>query len=153
MDQEEKMELKAIGRIHSSYREKKDAPRQGRHSENLALIEVFEEYAPALKNIERLSHLHVLYWGHRADRGVLQSVPPTGSEMTGVFSSRSPNRPNPIAMCVVDVVSVTGNELTVRGLDALDGSPLLDIKAYAPAIDCVPDARSGAPARPAVSGN
>ncbi|HWQ75010.1 MAG TPA: tRNA (N6-threonylcarbamoyladenosine(37)-N6)-methyltransferase TrmO [Syntrophomonas sp.] len=137
------MELKPIGIIHSPYKEKKDSPRQGRFSDNLAVIEVFDEYTAGLKNVETLTNLFVLYWGDRSDRNVLQSVTPFGPEITGVFSSRSPNRPNPIALCIVDVISVEGNKLTVRGLDALDGSPLLDIKAYSGSLDSIPDAQIG----------
>jgi tRNA-Thr(GGU) m(6)t(6)A37 methyltransferase TsaA len=137
------MELKPIGRIHSPYQNKKDAPRQGRLSDNLAIIEVFDEYTAGLKNVETLTNLFVLYWGDRSDRTVLQSVTPFGPEVTGVFSSRSPNRPNPIALCIVDVISIEGNRLTVRGLDALDGSPLLDIKAYSGSLDSIPDAKVG----------
>ncbi|NLZ38693.1 MAG: tRNA (N6-threonylcarbamoyladenosine(37)-N6)-methyltransferase TrmO [Firmicutes bacterium] len=133
------MKLKPIGIIHSPYKDKKDAPRQGRLSDKLAVIEVFDEYVPGLKYVEKLANLFVLYWGDRADRTVLQSTTPFSSEETGVFSSRSPNRPNPIALCVVDLISVEGNKLTVRGLDALDGSPLLDIKAYS-SLDCIPNA-------------
>jgi tRNA (Thr-GGU) A37 N-methylase len=57
-----------------------------------------------------------------------------------VFASRSPNRPNPIAFCVADLVRLEGNRLIVRGVDALDGSPLLDIKVYSPVIDSFPNA-------------
>ncbi|MDK2992593.1 MAG: hypothetical protein PWP48_1826 [Clostridiales bacterium] len=137
------IELKPIGIIHSRYKDKKGAPRQGRLSDNLAVIELFDEYVPGLKGVETLTNLFVLYWGDRSDRNVLQSTTPFSTEQIGVFSSRSPNRPNPIALCIVDLVSVDGNKLTVRGLDALDGSLLLDIKAYSSSLDCIPSARIG----------
>ena len=88
--------------------------------------------------MERCSHLVVLYWGDRANRETLQSRTPFSEVPVGVFSSRSPNRPNPIAFCVADLIRQEGNRLIVRGVDALDGSPLLDIKAYAPGVDCIP---------------
>ena len=137
------MELTPIGAIHSPYRERKDAPRQGRLSDNEITLEIFSDFAQCLKEIEKASHIIVLYWGDRAKRDVLQSKTPFSSEPVGVFASRSPNRPNPIALCVADLIRREGNLLTVRGVDALDGSPLLDIKVYSPAIDSFPNATSG----------
>jgi len=134
------MQLTPIGVIHSPYKERGQAPRQGRLSENEITLEIFPPFAPALKDIERCSHLIVLYWGDRANRETLQSRTPFSEVPVGVFSSRSPNRPNPIAFCVADLLRREGDCLIVRGVDALDGSPLLDIKAYAPALDSIPDA-------------
>lgn len=136
------MELKPIGIIHSPYREKQDAPRQGRLSDKEITLEIYPEFIRALKGIEKASHIFVLYWGDRAMRDVLQSKTPFSEEPVGVFASRSPNRPNPVALCVADLLRKEGNLLTVRGVDALDGSPLLDIKVYASEIDSVPNARN-----------
>jgi tRNA-Thr(GGU) m(6)t(6)A37 methyltransferase TsaA len=129
------MQLKAIGTIHSPYKNRGDAPRQGRLSDSVQTLEVFAEYAAGLKGIEEHRRLIVLYWGDRAKRSVLQSPTPFHAEPVGVFSSRSPNRPNPIAFCVADLIKKEGNQLMVRGVDALDGSPLLDLKAYSPSMD------------------
>lgn len=137
------MEVKPIGIIHSPYKERKDAPRQGRLSENIIKIEIFPEYMDGLKNIERVSRLIILYWGHLADRNSLQTVTPFSPDITGVFACRSPNRPNPIAFCVADLLEVGGNILTVRGVDAVDGSPLLDIKVYSASLDSFPDSVIG----------
>jgi tRNA-Thr(GGU) m(6)t(6)A37 methyltransferase TsaA len=136
------MELTPVGVIHSPYKERQDAPRQGRLSDNEITLEIFTDFAQCLQEIEKASHIIVLYWGDRAKRDVLQSRTPFSSEPVGVFASRSPNRPNPIALCVADLIRREGNRLTVRGVDALDGSPLLDIKVYAPAIDSFPNATS-----------
>lgn len=136
------MELTPIGVIHSPYKERGDAPRQGRLSDNEIILEIFQDFADALKDVTRSSHIIVLYWGDRANRTVLQSRTPFSDIPVGVFASRSPNRPNPIAFCVADLLRQEGNRLIVRGVDALDGSPLLDIKAYASAIDAIPDAAS-----------
>lgn len=136
------MQLTPIGVIHSPYKQRGDAPRQGRLSDNEMTLEVYPQFVAALKDIQRCSHLIVLYWGDRADRETLQSRTPFSEVPVGVFSSRSPNRPNPIAFCVADLVRQEGDCLTVRGVDALDGSPLLDIKAYAPVIDCIPEAKN-----------
>jgi len=132
------MEFSPIGVIHSPYKKREDAPFQGRASDKEAVIEIFPQYEDGLKSIENLSHIIVLYGGDRADRSVLQSYTPfSRDKKVGVFASRSPNRPNPIAFCVADLIRREGNLLVVRGVDALDGSPLLDIKAYSPAIDAV----------------
>lgn len=134
------MELTPIGIIHSPYQERGDAPRQGRLSDNELTLEIYPQFADGLLDITRASHLIVLYWGDRANRAVLQSKTPFSETPIGVFASRSPNRPNPIALCVAELIRHDGNRLIVRGVDALAGSPLLDIKAYAPAIDSVPEA-------------
>lgn len=136
------MELKPIGVIHSPYLERQDAPHQGRMSDKKMTLEIFPEFGDALKGIERVSHILVLYWGDRSNREILQSKTPFSDEPVGVFASRSPNRPNPIALCIADLLHREGNQLVVKGLDALDGSPLLDIKVYSPAIDSIPNATS-----------
>ncbi|MBN2550219.1 MAG: tRNA (N6-threonylcarbamoyladenosine(37)-N6)-methyltransferase TrmO [Anaerolineales bacterium] len=137
------MQLNPIGVIHSPYQERGQAPRQGRLSENEITLEIYPPFAAAFKDIERCSHLIVLYWGDRANREILQLRTPFSEVPVGVFSSRSPNRPNPIAFCVADLIRREGDRLIVRGVDALDGSPLLDIKSYAPALDSIPEATTG----------
>jgi len=136
-------ELKQIGVIRSPYRERKDAPSQGRHARNESTLEVFKDFEAALRDIEQCSHLIVLYWQDKADRSALQNRTPWGPQIHGVFATRSPNRPNPIGFCVVELLGRNGRLLTVRGIDALDGSPLIDIKPYSPQIDSVPHARIG----------
>ena len=135
--------LEPVGVIHSPYREKKDAPFQGRHEMKECTIEVFEAYESGLLDIDRCTHLYVLYWQHKGDRKILQTRTPWGPEIRGVFSTRSPNRPNPIGLCVVDLMEREGRILKVKGLDALDGSPLIDIKPYEGSLDAFPDARIG----------
>lgn len=147
-------QLNPIGVIHSPYQERDQAPRQGRLSENESTLEIFPPFVDALEGVERNSHLIVLYWGDRANRETLQSRTPFSEVPVGVFASRSPNRPNPIAFCVATLVRREGDRLIVRGVDALDGSPLLDIKAYAPALDSIPEAANEhiPPDREALSG-
>ncbi|TAJ44956.1 tRNA (N6-threonylcarbamoyladenosine(37)-N6)-methyltransferase TrmO [Methanofollis fontis] len=131
------MECVAIGVCRSPYRQVGDAPRQGRLVDTESEIEVFPEYRAGLSDVERCSHLIVLYWQDRADRTALSATPPGEVRSRGVFSTRSPNRPNPIAFSVVDLLSIEDGVLRVRGLDALDGSPLLDIKPYSSAVDAI----------------
>jgi tRNA-Thr(GGU) m(6)t(6)A37 methyltransferase TsaA len=135
--------LQPIGVIHSPYKEKKGTPFQGRHENKVSTIELYEEYEPGLLDIQRCTHLFVLYWQDRSDRSILQTRTPWGPEIHGVFSTRSPNRPNPIGLCVVDFLERDGRFVKVNGLDALDGSPIVDIKPYSAGIDSYPNAAIG----------
>ncbi|AGL00459.1 tRNA (N6-threonylcarbamoyladenosine(37)-N6)-methyltransferase TrmO [Desulfoscipio gibsoniae] len=135
------MQLKPIGVIQSPYKKSGEAPKQGRYAQDNCTIELFPQYVPGLKDITEASHLIVLYWCSQANREKLQTKTPYSDVVRGVFACRSPSRPNPIAFCVAELLSVDGNRLTVRGLDALDGSPLLDIKPYSPGIDALPEAK------------
>jgi len=96
-----------------------------------------------LKDVEQATHLIVLYWCHLGSRDTLQTKTPFGPEVRGVFACRSPSRPNPIAFCVSELLGVRENRLLVRGVDAVDGSPLLDIKPYSSEMDSVAGASIG----------
>jgi len=111
-------------------------------------IRIFPEYAKGLLKIEDFSHIIVLYWLHlrdnEKDRSVLRVIPRMheGAPEVGVFSSRSPSRPNPIGLCVVKLIHIEKNILTVEGLDALPGSPIVDVKPYLPRADMIADAKA-----------
>lgn len=137
------MELVPIGVVHSPYRTPDEAPHQGRFSGQTAELEIYPQFMEGLKDVEQVTHLVVLYWCHLARRDTLRTKTPFGPEIRGVFACRSPSRPNPIAFCVVELLEVKENRLLVRGIDALDGSPLLDIKPYSSDLDSVPTARIG----------
>jgi tRNA-Thr(GGU) m(6)t(6)A37 methyltransferase TsaA len=143
MEDNGRMECIPIGVVRSPYKKRGDAPRQGRLADMRAEIRIFDEYAAGLRDVENASHLIVLYWLDRAERGLLFATPPGETRERGVFSTRSPARPNPIGFGVVDLVSRDGNILVVGGLDALDGTPVLDIKPYSPEIDSIPGATGG----------
>ena len=132
------MLLKPIGIIHSPYKVSGDAPRQGRYSEHPMELEIYEQYVGGLKDIDRATHLIVLHWLHHAKRDLLLVKTPHRQKVRGVFACRSPVRPNPIAFNVVKLIGVRENRLTVQGLDALDGSPLLDLKPYYSDLDSIP---------------
>jgi tRNA-Thr(GGU) m(6)t(6)A37 methyltransferase TsaA len=140
---DEPMVLKPLGIIHSPYRTMDEAPFQGRFSERKAVLEIYEEFEDCLKDVEDSKYLIVLYWAHLADREVLQTVTPWGPEVHGVFACRSPSRPNPLQFCVVELLERDGKRLVVRGLDAVDGSYVLDIKPYSSRIDSIPDVHIG----------
>jgi len=116
-------------------------------SEQQAEVQVFPEFFAGLKQITRFSHLIILYWMHLRDskkeRKTLLVFPKKHAVNieTGVFACRSPSRPNPIGMCVVELMKIEECVLTVKGLDALSASPIVDIKPYLPKADCVPNAR------------
>ncbi|AGB01986.1 tRNA (N6-threonylcarbamoyladenosine(37)-N6)-methyltransferase TrmO [Methanoregula formicica] len=129
--------LRPIGFVRSPYKVKGDAPRQGRLSAMVSEIVIADKYREGLKDIGKKSHLFVLLWFDRADRSVLVATPPHEGIEHGVFATRSPNRPNPVALSLVDLIRCEEGILTVRGLDAFDGTPVLDIKPYSPEIDSV----------------
>jgi tRNA-Thr(GGU) m(6)t(6)A37 methyltransferase TsaA len=112
-----------------------------------ATLEVYPRYCSGLKDIDSYSHLIVLYWAHHRDtrdeRQTLLVYPKRHGRnvRTGVFACRSPSRPNPVCLCVVELLQVEGCRLKVRGLDAELGSPIVDIKPYHPHSDSIPDAR------------
>lgn len=136
-DQFVSIELNPIGVVRSPYRERGDAPRRGRLSETESEILIDEQFVPGLKDLAKNRHLIVLCWFDRADRRTLTATPPGRTVEQGVFATRSPDRPNPIGLSVVDLIEVAGRSLRVRGLDALDMTPVLDIKPYAPGLDSV----------------
>jgi len=135
------MLLEPIGVIHTPYHCREDIPRQGRLSSELCEIEVFPRFAPALKDIEQCTHLFVIFWLHLGDRSRLTAIPPHDGKEHGVFATRSPSRPNPLALDIVELLEVKENRLRVLGMDALDGSILLDIKPYSAGIDSFPHAK------------
>jgi tRNA-Thr(GGU) m(6)t(6)A37 methyltransferase TsaA len=137
------MVLRPLGVIHTPYKRREDIPRQGRLSPEICEIEVYPEYVPGLKDIEQCTHLFVIFWLHLGDRSKLTAVPPHDGREHGVFATRSPSRPNPLAIDIVKLLEVRDNRLKVKGMDTLDGSILLDIKPYSAGIDSFPDARIG----------
>ena len=138
------MELRAIGVIHSPYVTKDACPIQPVYaSEARGTVEVFEEYAAGLKDVETFSHLYLLYLFDRA--GQIELVRPTflDDEPHGVFASRHPCRPNGIGMSIVRLARREANTLVVAGLDVLDWTPLLDVKPYIPRFDVIEGASDG----------
>lgn len=117
-----------IGRIRSPWTSRMDCPRQGRYDGPTCRIEVFEPWVEALEGISDYERLEVLYWLHRSRRDLVLQSPRDDGTTRGTFALRSPVRPNPIGTSIVKLIGVEGTTLLVRGLDCLDGTPLLDIK-------------------------
>ena len=135
------MELNPIGIIHSPYKDRKECPPQGRGE--ICEIEISGQYGEGLKDIDGFSHLILLYWLHSAKTYSLLIKTPWDSKPHGLFATRSQNRPNPIGFSVVELIEINGNRLKVKGLDALDGTPVLDLKPYLPEIDAKSNVRIG----------
>ncbi|MCS7121121.1 MAG: tRNA (N6-threonylcarbamoyladenosine(37)-N6)-methyltransferase TrmO [Archaeoglobaceae archaeon] len=133
----EEFKILPIGMIRSPYKSLNEAPRQGRFSEDVCVLEIFEEYEKGLTMIENCKYIIVLYWLHLADRTKLTAVPPHEGVEKGVFATRSQNRPNPIGLSVVKLLRRNGRFLEVIWIDAIDGTPVLDIKPYSKELDCV----------------
>jgi tRNA-Thr(GGU) m(6)t(6)A37 methyltransferase TsaA len=124
-----------IGRIATPWGSRRDCPKNSAESDAVCTIELDARYADGLKDLETASHLIVLYWMDRAPRNLILQTPRHYGETRGVFALRSPARPNPIAVAVADLIGIEGLKLRVRGLDCLDGTPLLDLKPYFPSTD------------------
>lgn len=125
------LQLKPIGTVRSSLTQREGAPRQGFLGGVEAWLELDEAMLPGLDGLAAGMELILLTWLHLSNRAELRATPrrSDGSRQeTGVFSTRSPERPNPIGLHRVELLKISGNRLKVSPLEALDGTPLLDIK-------------------------
>ena len=135
--------LHPIGRVRTGLDTLEDCPPSARSNPTGSIIDLDPAFADGLLNIELATHAVILYWFDRADRSALHRRTRPGEITRGVFASRSPNRPNPVALSVVKVQGRDGNRLHVSGLDCLDGTAVIDIKPYVPDDDCMPEAFIG----------
>jgi tRNA-Thr(GGU) m(6)t(6)A37 methyltransferase TsaA len=119
-----------IGRIRTPFHSIGDCPRQGHPDGPVCRIEIDEPWWRAMQGLEAHSELQVLYWMNKARRDLLVQMPRSGVGPAGTFALRSPIRPNPIAASIVAVNAIEKGVIWVRGLDCLDGTPLLDIKPF-----------------------
>lgn len=117
-----------IGRCRTPWTDRLKCPRQGRLDGPLCRIEVFDPWVAALDGIAEFERLEVLYWLHESRRDLVRQSPRNDGNARGTFSLRTPVRPNPIGTHIVQLIDVDGPILHVRGLDCLDGTPLIDLK-------------------------
>jgi len=117
-----------IGRIQTPWTSRLECPRQGRMDGPICRIEIFEPWIQALQGVERYERLEILYWLHESRRDLVMQSPASDGQVRGTFSLRSPVRPNPIGTSIVNVVALEDHTILVKGLDCLDGTPVLDIK-------------------------
>ena len=120
--------IQFIGSIRTPWNSPRECPRCGELDGPVCRIEIFPPWDQALAGLARHTHLQVLYWMHLARRDLATQWPRHAKSAMGTFSLRSPNRPNPIASSLVEIVAIEGNLVSVRGLDCVDGTPLIDIK-------------------------
>ncbi len=120
------MNMKAIGVIRSMFARTENAPHQGVHSREVARLVIFPEHESLLEGIERFEKVMLIYGFNK--------IKP--DPKPGALATRTPNRPNPIGVVVVELVERRGSVLLVRGVDALDASPIFDIKPFIREIDC-----------------
>ena len=120
-DRPDEPSIVPVGVVHAPFASLEDAPYQGFADDSESEIEVFEEYAGTLAGIDEVIRVTVVYWAHLADRA-------QPGDIEGVFTRRTPHRPNPLSICTCMVLGVDDRRLHVRGLDAVDGSPVVDIK-------------------------
>lgn len=138
------MILKAIGIVRNEVKQKPQQRPFG-WKKVYSEIVVDSSLTEALDGLEEFSHIVVLYWMHQVDTGELpMKIHPMGKQdlpLVGRFATRSPNRPNPIGKTTVRLLERRGNILKVSGLDAIDGTPVIDIKPYIPGYDSEVDIR------------
>lgn len=149
----ERVECKIIGYVHSPYKERFGTPRQPPVTEQTlddraqdASIELVagRNFEQALKDLEGFEYIWVLAWLHLNEGWNPQVIPPRGPKVKrGLFATRAPHRPNPIGLSALKLTGIEGRTLKVRGIDLLDGTPVLDIKPYIPYSDAFPKARAG----------
>lgn len=123
-------DLRQIGSIRSAFQDRVQAPKQGWGTGRRAVIEIFPAYADGLEGIAPGDDILVVTWLHLGDRATLRVHPrdDPANPMTGVFATRSADRPNPIGLHRVTVLEIEPRRLTVAGMEAVDGTPVLDIK-------------------------
>lgn len=122
--------LHPIGSIRSMLRSREDAPRQGSEGAPDAWLELDQRYAQGLRRLAAGDELVIITWLHRADRDVLEVHPRDDPDtpLTGVFGTRSPDRPNPLGLHPVTVREISGTRLRIGPIEAIDGTPVVDIK-------------------------
>jgi len=132
----EKICFKPIGIIHTEFKTLKGIPIQFSQSDSIGTIEIFHDYEPALKDLDGFSHIYCLYFFDMVKPPVpLQSKPFLIDEIKGVFATRTPFRPNPIGISILEILEIKSNFIQVKNIDILDKTPVLDIKPYVPQFD------------------
>jgi tRNA-Thr(GGU) m(6)t(6)A37 methyltransferase TsaA len=136
--------FKPIGIIHSPFRKLEEMPIQpSSESSGQGTVEIFPEYVDGLQDLNGFSHVYLLYHFHEMRQSRMRVIPFLDTEPHGIFATRAPSRPNPIGLSLVKMVFIKDNLIYVEHIDVLDGTPLLDIKPYAPEFDQANDVRIG----------
>jgi len=134
----------SIGIIHSPFKTVEKMPIQTSAGKNIkAEIKIYPEYENGLSDIEGFSHLYIIFHMNMSINYKLKVIPFLDTVERGIFATRSPARPNPIGLSLVELISVKKNILNIRGVDMLDGSPVLDIKPFVPEFETYDSIRIG----------
>jgi len=133
-----------IGIIHSPYKEDKDIPIQGTFKDKVeAWLELKNEYADGLRDLNKFSHAIIIYYFHRSQREEIEGRPFLEQNKHGIFAIRSPHRPNHIGFSIIKIKRIKANKVYFTEVDVLDGTPLLDIKPYVKYFDSRANVISG----------
>ncbi|APC83787.1 tRNA (N6-threonylcarbamoyladenosine(37)-N6)-methyltransferase TrmO [Clostridium botulinum] len=125
------IKLNPIGYIKSPFKNLEEIPPQSIYAKDKkALIEIKEELVEGLKDLDKNSHIIILFYFNKSKDFNLITKTPWSDEKKGVFSTRSPRRPNPIGLSIVKLIEIDHNKIIIKGIDMLDGTPVLDIKPY-----------------------
>jgi tRNA-Thr(GGU) m(6)t(6)A37 methyltransferase TsaA len=132
----EKIIYKPIGIIHSPFKEAKGTPIQAGAAKDIeGVIEVFSDYSNGLLDLAGFSHIIILFHCHLIKGYQLKVKPYMDDIEHGLFATRAPARPNPIGLSIVELIKIERESVWVKGIDVIDGTPLLDIKPYVPEFD------------------
>lgn len=128
--------MQPVGYVRSGFSSAQEVPKGlgAKHDTSEGTLDILPEFEAGLMDVEGFSHLFVIWAFDRAEGFDLVGKPPTDDRPHGIFATRSPRRPNPIGLTVVELISRDGPKLHVRGIDMLDGTPILDIKPYLTSI-------------------
>jgi len=139
-----KIEFTPIGIIHTPFKTIENIPIQPAAGKTIeGWIEIFDEYTEGLSDLDGFSHIYLLFHLHRSKSYSLKLIPFLDTVKRGVFSTRSPARPNPLGLSIVEIVSIHDNIINIKGIDILDGSPLIDIKPYVPDFEVTKNIKKG----------
>jgi len=131
-----KVRFKSIGTIHTPHKTKDGIPIQSKYAKGIkGTIKLKKKYISGLLDLDGFSHIYLIYYFHKSEGYKLQVIPFLDKLVHGVFSTRAPRRPNAIGISVVKLISINDNMLEIENVEMLDGTPLLDIKAYIPEFD------------------
>ncbi|MFH0888436.1 MAG: tRNA (N6-threonylcarbamoyladenosine(37)-N6)-methyltransferase TrmO [Planctomycetota bacterium] len=138
-----KINIKPIGIIHTPYKKPHDVPLQAYKSKKKGRVTVYREFAEGLADIDGFSYIIIIFYFHKAHGYKLKAIPYRDNVPRGIFAIKGPWRPNHIGVTTVRLLKRIGRELIIKGMDIVDGSPLLDIKPYVPPFDERTNAKIG----------
>lgn len=138
------IQFTAIGFAKTSYQTLENMPIQGaKVAENIGEIILLPELTEGLTDLSGFSHIYVIFHLDKASKGALKVIPFLDNQARGIFATRSPKRPNPIGLTIVEIEKIVNNTIFVKGLDLLNNTPIIDIKPYIQAFDNIPNTKDG----------